>query len=150
MDAKNDDLKITNLSGLYYIEAKFKFKTIKALDDFGTKWGKYRSKAPLPVGVSRYYVSRAKKHEIEIQKNEYIPFYLGKAENIYKRIIEHLEGSDNSDTYSLKLRSRPDIIKDVNFKISYYEFKINSDAYFGIEPIEKALREVYNPIIGKQ
>lgn len=145
-----NDLGLSELSGVYYIEALFPFKTAKALDDFGGQWGKGRSKNELSVGISRYYKSRAQKHTKAVKKNEYIPFYLGKATNIKQRVIEHLCGSSDSNTYSLKLKSRPEIIKDLEFKISYIALNINADAYFGVELLERELRKVLNPIIGKQ
>lgn len=145
-----NELELSELAGIYYIEAHFPFKTAKALIDFGDKWGKFRSKEDLPIGISRYYQNRANNHTELIEKSEYIPFYLGKATNIKLRIMEHLNGSLDSDTYSLKLKSRPEIIKNINFKISYITLDINQDAYFGVELIEKNLRGRLNPIIGKQ
>ncbi len=145
-----DDIALSELSGIYYIEAKLSFSTAKALDEFGGLWGKIRSKKQLPSWVSRYYVKRGKVHTKAIRNNEYIPFYLGKSENIKKRVVEHLSADVTSETYSLKLNLRPDIVRDIEFRISFYELNITSDAYFGIELVERELRKIFNPIIGKQ
>ncbi len=145
-----DELNLSELPGIYYFEARFPFKTQKKFNEFGDKWGRYRAKEKLPIGISRFYENRASRHLKTVESEGFVPFYLGKAQNIEARIVEHLNGSTTSDTYSLKLKSRPKIIEGIEFKISYIELDINIDAYFGVELLERSLRERLNPIIGKQ
>jgi len=147
--ASNDALSLESAPGLYYFEAKFNFKDFNKLEEFGIKWGVIR-KTKEPKGVSRYYPERAAHHTNRLQRNGFIPFYLGKREDISDRIISHLDGTVESGTYSLKLRSRPEIINGITFRYSYVNFDINTNSYFGVELLERELREVFNPIIGKQ
>ncbi len=149
LQAKNETLSIGTAPGLYYFEAKFDFQEFNKLKEFGNKWGVIK-KTKEPKGVSRYYPERAKHHKKRLKRNGFIPFYLGKREDISDRIIGHLDGVKESGTYSLKLRSRPEVIKGIVFKYSYINFDIENDSYFGIELLERELREVFNPIIGKQ
>ncbi|EPN8252974.1 hypothetical protein ACT3SD_004652, partial [Vibrio alginolyticus] len=149
LNAPNSDLSLPSSPGIYYFEAKFNFKDYEYLEDFGNRWGAIRSRN-LPKGVSRYYPSRAKKHISRLKQGKFIPLYLGKRDNLSDRIINHLDGSEESGTYALKLRSRPELLSGVELRYSFHEFNINPRAYFGVEVIEKSLREVFNPIIGKQ
>ncbi|MEZ8472923.1 hypothetical protein AB6C60_03455 [Vibrio cyclitrophicus] len=149
LNAPNSDLSLPSNPGIYYFEAKFNFKDYEYFEDFGNSWGVIRSKN-LPKGVSRYYPSRAKNHIYRLKQGKYIPLYLGKRDNLSDRIINHLDGSEESGTYALKLRSRPELLSGVELRYIFHEFNINPRAFFGVEVIEKALREVFNPIIGKQ
>lgn len=149
INASNESLLLSALPGLYYFEAKFDFYTFDELEAFGCSWGKIRQ-PNLPTGIPRYYPSRAKHHELRIQRNSFIPFYLGKREDISNRIINHLDGSEESGTYSLKLRSRPELIENVDFRYSYYVFNIPRESYYGVEILEAELRKILNPIVGKQ
>ena len=149
LKAKNETLSIESAPGLYYFEAKFNFQDFNKLEEFGNKWGVIR-KTKEPKGVSRYYPERAKHHKKRLKRYGFIPFYLGKREDISNRIIGHLDGIKESGTYSLKLRSRPEIIKGITFRYSYINFDLENDSYFGVELLERELREIFNPIIGKQ
>jgi len=149
LNAVNNFLTVGTGPGIYFLAAKFNFNTLKELNKFGKSWGKIRGKN-LPVGVPRYYPKRAKKHAPLIELGDFIPFYLGKGENIRERFINHLNGSEESDTFSLKLLSRLDILKNVSFKFSYIEFNIDAASYYGVEILEAELRVMLNPIIGKQ
>lgn len=141
--------EISEEAGLYYFEAQFPFTTLKELHEFGNEWGRHLGQN-LPSGVSRYYKSRANKQKELLAKKKYIPFYLGKSENIKKRIITHITGSNESTTYSLKTKSRPNLIQNINFRLGTLSLDINTSGYFCIELLEKNVRELLNPIIGKQ
>jgi hypothetical protein len=146
---ENESLTLPAHPGIYYFEAKFNFLTINDLDEFGQQWGTIRG-SDLPKGISRYYPERAKKHEKRISRNGFIPFYLGIREDISKRVINHIDGEKSPGTYSLKLRSRPDLLNGVELRYSYHHFDIDLESYFGIKVLEENLRELLNPIIGKQ
>jgi hypothetical protein len=135
--------------GLYYLEAKFPFNTAEELEEFGEKWGRIRAKN-VPRAMPRYYPNKAKNHKRPIVAGEYIPFYLGKRLDLKKRLTEHIMGEEDSGTYSLKLRSRPDIIKGVEFQFGFLSIPVHRDGYFCVELLEHAIRDRINPIIGKQ
>lgn len=135
--------------GIYYFEAKFKFSTAAELDEFGERWGKIRAEAH-DGNIPRYYPSRAEHHLAALAAGKPIPFYLGKRESIADRIKNHVESLLNSKTYALKLRARPDLIRDVKITYSYQSFEAPSTSYFGVGLIESELRKALNPILGKQ
>ncbi len=149
LNADNESLVLNNSPGIYYFEAKFNFTALSELNRFGDIWGKIRA-SNLPVGIPRYYPRRAQHHSHRLTGEKFVPFYLGKRENLSDRVINHLDGEEGSGTYSLKLRSRPSIIENIEFRYSVLEFSIESDAYFGVELLEAKLREIFNPIVGKQ
>lgn len=149
IEADNDSLLLNSRPGIYYFEAKFNFLSIAELNDFGRSWGTIRGDNG-PEGISRYYPNRAKHHVKRLAHNRFIPFYLGKREDISKRIINHLDGEEKSRTYSLKLRSRPELLRAIQLKYSYCVFDISPECYFGVEILERSVRELLNPIIGKQ
>lgn len=136
--------------GLYYFSSLIPKNQFSSLDDFGTQWGTRGSKNTKISDSPIYYKSRGKKHGNKIVENKYIPFYLGKAKDIKKRVNEHIFDSETSQTYSMKLGGRTEFLKDFKFKLGYLYLDVNSDSYFAIEIIEKYLRGRIHPIIGKQ
>jgi hypothetical protein len=135
--------------GLYYIEAKFPFSTPEELEEFGEKWGRIRAKN-VPQAMPRYYPKKAEVHKQRLADGKYIPFYLGKRLDLKKRLTEHIIGGQDSGTYSLKLRSRPDIIKGIEFQFGFLTIPIHRDGYFCVELLEHAIRYLIKPIVGKQ
>jgi len=135
--------------GIYYFEAKFKFFTAAELGEFGERWGKIRAEAH-DGNIPRYYPSRMKHHLAALAAGKPIPFYLGKRESIADRIKNHVESLLGSGTYALKLRARPDLIRNVEITYSYQSFDAPPTSYFGVGLIESELRKVLNPILGKQ
>ena len=135
--------------GIYYFEAKFKFYTAAELGEFGERWGKIRAKAHDGT-IPRYYPSRVKHHLAALAAGKPIPFYLGKRESIADRIKNHVESLLDSETYALKLRARPHLIRDVEITYSYQSFEAPPTSYFGVGLIESELRKILNPILGKQ
>ncbi|WP_439821221.1 hypothetical protein ACSPX5_06545 [Pseudomonas sp. HLG18] len=135
--------------GIYYFEAKFKFFTGAELGEFGERWGKIRAKAH-DGKIPRYYPSRMKHHLAALAAGQPIPFYLGKRESIADRIKNHVESLLESETYALKLRARPHLIRDVEITYSYQSFEAPLTSYFGVGLIESELRKILNPILGKQ
>jgi hypothetical protein len=142
----NDDI-IANLDcnekGIYFFEIK-KSDSIKTIEEwkknFAEKWEE-ESTCKSPKIISK----RVRKiKELE----EWIPFYLGKSENIQKRIKEHLSLRADSTTYALKLSSRNNLSNET-FRIKI--FKIDTKYYdLVMGKIEYILREKLNPIVGKQ
>ncbi|NVI84058.1 hypothetical protein [Janthinobacterium sp. BJB401] len=135
--------------GLYYLEAKFPFSRYTELEDFGDRWGRIRAK-DVPPAMPRYYPQRAKMHKEKLTNGEYLPFYLGKRLDIKDRLKGHIIGGGESKTYSLKLQSRPEIIKGIDFRFGFLPIPVHEHGYFCVALLEHAIRDRINPIIGKQ
>lgn len=79
---------------------------------------------------------------------QWLPIYIGKSKNVYKRISEHIDLLPTKNTYAMKLKHRINLY-GLEFRISIIE--VNVKNYDFIVPhIERSLREKYNPLIGKQ
>lgn len=138
-----------NIEGVYFLEIKRNYE----FDDL-KKWGQVFEKkwkndtinnAPIFSPSRMDNLSKDKK----LNLNEWIPFYLGKSKDIKNRIKQHLYSlSPERTTSALKLNQRKSI-QDETFKIKYVEIKTD---YYDIlmQKIEHFLREIYNPIVGKQ
>ncbi len=132
-------------SGIYLFEIKKRghYKTFKEWSVAFTK--KWEAKKYLKKHCPVIAKGRLKKHG---QLDEWIPLYIGKSNNVYKRVDQHLNKELNSTTYALKLMARENLKED-EFRVSIIRFDI--DNYDTIMPfIENKMRERYNPIIGKQ
>lgn len=135
--------------GIYYIDAKFPFYNFARLEEFGDRWGRPRQ-ANVPANTSRYYTARAKKHQLKIANGDFIPFYLGKEQNVQKRLNCHTNGLADSTTFSLKLNTRPEVVRGIEFRFGCAAIPVSDDAYFCVALLEKALRERMHPIVGRQ
>ena len=142
---------LSNGKGLYLFLAKFPFRDYESLVEFGSKWGVMQDKNA-PANCPRFHKGNSKLKTIRniLKKNDFIPFYLGKSENLKKRIIEHITVDIDKTVYALKLISRKKIIENIDFHIGYVDFAINDSSYFCIELLENEIRKIYRPIIGKQ
>lgn len=79
---------------------------------------------------------------------QWLPLYIGKSKDIYKRIKEHIELSPLKNTYAMKLKHRPNL-QGLEFRVSIIELDVKN--YDFIVPyVERLLREEYHPLIGKQ
>ena len=148
----NDDQALPvlpDLPGIYYFEVKFRFSTTDELGDFAKRWGLNVADAQ-DGNTPRFYPSRAKHHLDALRSRKPIPFYLGKRKSIADRIINHVSSPLSSGTYALKLRARPDLLKDLELSFSYQTFAIPPESYHGVELVEAELRKLLNPILGKQ
>ena len=134
---------ITENCGLYYFEANFQNSIYGTLEEFGNAWKGINTKSP------SFYVKQSKLHSNLFKTTNFIPFYIGKSENINTRINEHifLEGSD---TYALRLMERLNILGGIDFKYSYLELKLDPKLYFLLAEFESLIRADIIPIIGKQ
>jgi hypothetical protein len=135
--------------GIYFIEARFQFTTEEELKRFGEAWGYAKGISPVS-NCPRFYKGRVKPNLSALRNSEYVPFYLGKQQNVKARLNLHLNDSLESTTYGLKLRARREILKKCNLRASWVTFNSTASNYFCVELIESALREKLNPIIGKQ
>jgi hypothetical protein len=78
----------------------------------------------------------------------WLPLYLGKSRDIAGRVLGHLHLKLDQPTNALKLRERSNITGQ-RFRLS--TLRIDVDNYDLIMPrIESALRNLHNPILGRQ
>lgn len=137
-----------NYMGVYLIEIrndKYKEGFINWLDKFADLWNdeEYEKKrTPRIINYRKQY------HIDNNNSDEWIPLYIGKSRNIYKRIKEHIWMPLEKGTYALKLYERKNL-SDSRFRISTIEVNVNN--YNTIVPkVEAALRDDLKPIIGRQ
>lgn len=149
LDDEDPFSRVNDGSGVYFIEAKFKFNTKERLEKFGALWGLAKGK-DLISNCPRFYKGRMRPNMHKLKTCEFVPFYLGKQQNVRQRLDLHLNDSIESTTYGLKLKARREILDACDFRVSWVTFSSTSNDYFCIELIEEALREVLNPLIGKQ
>lgn len=149
LEDENPFATVCEKPGIYFIEAKFQFTTEEELKRFGETWG-YANGTNLVSNCPRFYKSRVKSNLSALRNSEYIPFYLGKQQNVKARLDLHLNGHLESTTYGLKLKSRHESLKKCSLRASWVTFNSTASNYFCVELIESALREKLNPLIGKQ
>ncbi len=135
--------------GIYFFEIKrnYEFNDIKKWGQvFERKW-KNDTINKAPIYSPSRLENLSKDEKINLEK--WIPFYIGKSADLKKRIKEHLYSLlPESTTSALKLNQRKSI-QDETFKIKYVEIK--TDHYdLLVHKIEHVLRDIYNPIVGKQ
>ncbi len=153
LNLKKDYLfhNLPDAKGLYLFFVKFPFRNHSQLLEFGRKWGVLQDKNA-PPNCPRFHKGNSNLHKNKklLLENQYIPFYLGKSEKIHGRILCHVDTTLDKSVYALKLRARNDMLKNIEFKLGYVQFDIPDDSYFCIELLEKEVRKVLRPIVGKQ
>jgi len=149
--AENHNQNIPMSKGLYAFYAKFPFDKHYKLMEFGNTWGFIQDKSA-PDNCPRFHKTNAKSatNKALLDNNVYLPFYLGKSEALQTRVIEHIDKQLEKTVYALKLRARSEILKGIMFKVGFVEFDIQDNSYFCIELLEKKVRELIRPIVGKQ
>lgn len=79
---------------------------------------------------------------------EWMPLYLGKSKKVGMRVLEHINLEMKKTTFALKLKARPGMASR-NFRLHALELPVKN--YDLIVPaLETALRNRFNPLIGKQ
>lgn len=98
--------KIKNKKGLYVFYGKFENVNgdlINLWNSFCEEWDKsdidYRPK-----------IIKSRKEEVTFSKNQYIPLYVGKSNNLFQRIDQHIfyntkKGATSKKTYALQLKN---------------------------------------------
>ena len=98
-----------------------------------------------------FFSSSVIKKRLKYRSNfneQWLPIYIGKNKDIYKRIIEHIELSPKKNTYAMKLKHRVNL-HGLEFRVSTIEIAVENYDFI-VPHIERSLREVYHPLIGKQ
>jgi hypothetical protein len=132
-------------SGLYFIE----LKNSSGHTDFQC-WAAAFVAAWTDSRYKQRFVPNPKKGRVNSHKTlkEWVPLYIGKSRDISKRLWEHIHLPMDKPTYALKLKGR-EHLRDDKFKLS--TIKIEAVNYDWIMPVlERALRDKFNPIIGRQ
>ncbi|MES2010551.1 MAG: hypothetical protein V4468_16885 [Pseudomonadota bacterium] len=80
--------------------------------------------------------------------SEWMPLYLGKSKKICARVLEHINLELEKTTFALKIKARPSMAKR-EFRLHALEVPVQN--YNLIVPtLEAAMRNRFNPLIGKQ
>lgn len=85
--------------------------------------------------------------------DEFVPFYLGKAQDIFERVNEHIETKNGSKKYScLRLHEMKNNFKSIKFRLSIAALPIlrNEDMYGLVYNLESGVREMLSPIFGRK
>jgi hypothetical protein len=134
---------IFNKQGIYFFELKVNDPNVEAnewLQTFADLW-----KAGKVTWVPGIKKLRIRVHQT---LTEWIPLYLGKSKDVGGRITEHIHQPEGKTTFSMKLNARQNLINQ-KFRVSWISLPVKN--YNMIVPaIESALRNIKNPIVGKQ
>lgn len=143
----DDEAKIATqtFSGIYRIDISTLDEACSVsewIDKFRLVWEqeKYMKK----------FTPNLKKKRITKHKTltEWLPLYLGKSKNINKRVLEHINLPLEKTTFALKLNARHEM---KNYKLRLCALHVPVKNYNLIVPaLESALRDRFNPLIGKQ
>lgn len=128
-----------NLDSPNLVGTKRKAKIINFAEDWSNK-----KHAPL-------FSSSVIKKRLQLRANfneQWLPLYIGKNKNVYKRIVEHIDLSATKNTYAMKLKERTNL-HGLEFRVSIIEIEVQNYDFI-VPHVERSLREVYNPLIGKQ
>ncbi len=132
-----------NRSGVYFFEIKnsvLAAEVVEWIAEFENLW--VNPEVIWYPGIKKGRVSAHKKF------SEWIPMYIGKCKSVGVRINEHINQPKDRRTFSMKLKARTNLYGR-SFRVSWIPLDIQN--YDMIVPaIESALRDRYNPIIGRQ
>lgn len=113
------------------------------ISDFAKKWAKKKNDS--------FFSSSVIKKRLHLRTHydeQWLPLYIGKNKDLYKRIVEHIELSPQKNTYAMKLKHRPNV-HGLEFRVSTIELDVKNYDFI-VPHVERSLREEYHPLIGKQ
>lgn len=146
----NENLIIADkeFSGIYYFEIQnngLHTNFESWLKSFKNIWNKAKYKGKK---IPLLYPGRYNTHNGPIKPMDWIPLYIGKSKEVGHRVNQHLFLDIKSATYAMKLKAHKDLANET-FRVSTLELDVFN--YDTIAPVvEKKLRDLINPIIGKQ
>jgi len=118
-------------------------KRATKIKNFAEAWSKKKNDS--------FFSSSVIKKRLQLRSdydNQWLPLYIGKNKDIYGRIKEHIDLCPTKNTYAMKLRHRTNL-HGLEFRVTTIEIDVlNYD--FIVPHIERSLREIYHPLIGKQ
>ena len=135
--------------GIYYFEASFRNflydEDMKFVDAFSNLWDETSEN----INVSALNKKRIKNYDSRIQSNEWVPFYLGKEQNLNSRLEQHIFSPTNNSTYALRLVDRG-LIDTIDFRVTFVPINLYGPQYRNMQDLESGLRKLILPIVGKQ
>ena len=132
-----------NSNGRYIFEINYHDRSLNVeewMTQFSNDWKNF-SITWVP-GIKKIRVS---KHE---SLDNWIPIYIGKSKKVGTRINEHVIKKIDATTFAMKLKSRTNLYGR-KFRVRWIPLNVTN--YNMIAPaLESKLRDIYNPIIGRQ
>jgi hypothetical protein len=139
----------TKKQGVYFFELNLESPNLTGakretkIKNFAEDWSNKNNTPLFSSGVIK------KRLQLRANFNEqWLPLYIGKNKDVYKRIIEHIDLSSIKSTYAMKLKHRTNL-HGLEFRVSIIEIDVNNYDFI-VPHIERSLREIYHPLIGKQ
>ncbi|MFW2135980.1 hypothetical protein ACK2M7_06825 [Chryseobacterium sp. TY4] len=152
IDEKLESSKLFDCSkkkGVYLFELNLESslfkgkKTVTRINNFAIDWANRKNDSFFSSSVIKKRLKNYEKYD-----KQWLPLYIGKCNDIHKRIKEHIDLSPEKKTYAMKLKHRKNL-HNLEFRVSILEIDVHN--YDFIVPfVERTLREKYHPIIGKQ
>lgn len=118
-------------------------KRFTQVNNFATNWATKKNDS--------FFSSSVIKKRLKMRKGfdeQWLPLYIGKSKDLHKSIKEHIELSPEKNTYAMKLKHRINL-HGLEFRVSMIELDVQNYDFI-IPHIERTLRDVYHPLIGKQ
>jgi len=151
---KDEFQSISKGRGLYFFEMQIPSSSnIKSVlnsdfENFNEIWRHESVFHMWSPGVKKLRCVVANKKIGSYLDGEWIPFYLGKSECLYKRINQHVFQDQNQRTFGMKLYSRKNLY-GLKFRVSTLE--VNAKNYYKmiLPYLETHFRNKLNPIIGQ-
>lgn len=162
-DGLDSRIDIDIKTGLYYFEAKLgsyysnwinsnayipeEDRCSEFLKHFTTIWNSKKRSGGKPAIIKNRFQEQFQL----IKNNDWVPFYLGKYKGKLKnRALQHVfpQGS----TYSLRLKDLSIILNEIEFRMCFVDLEFMNDyiLYNQIDLVEKKVRDIRKPIVGKQ
>ena len=95
-------------------------KRATRISDFAKNWAKKKNDS--------FFSSSVIKKRLNLRTNydeQWLPLYIGKNKDLYKRIVEHIELSPQKNTYAMKLKHRPNV-HGLEFRVSTIELDVKN------------------------
>lgn len=139
--------KEKSFAGIYFFEIKKdgKDELETWLETFQKNWEEDKKNFHLPS----YNKTRSEEYLKVLKKDSnWIPLYIGKAQNMQKRFENHITLNKESGTYAMKLMYHS-TLKKHSFRVRVLQIPI--EAYPQVATcLEAAFRKKYKPIVGKK
>ncbi|MBV1876038.1 MAG: hypothetical protein KUG79_00215 [Pseudomonadales bacterium] len=142
---------ISSGKGIYYFEVKFPSSEkawAEQIELFGENWKNWKeNKTGI---VPDFQLERSRIISNTTTNDDWLPFYIGKRDNVCSRIKEHILGVKNEKTGALRLNDRKKELAEFSFRLSYITFELSKEEYRLMAYLENGLRNNLTPIIGRQ
>jgi hypothetical protein len=136
--------------GIYLIEVCTRSTSVQTLTDWiGAFRDEWMDVMYRDMFVANPQKKRMKLHLAAGHLKEWMPIYIGKSKNISSRLKEHISMGLGKKTFAMKLDARP-TMKARQWRFSTISLE-GVENYGVIAPqMESALRDRYQPIVGRQ